>query len=237
VFALSAWRTAAGKLLIGAFLVALVASLGPVLKLSGPTGIPMPWKLFMKLPLIHRALPGRFIMYAFLALAVALAVWMTTAKRSSWVRWVVVAAGAVLLLPNLDLSFAAKAEPPPFFADGLYRRVIAPGELIVPSGIPVGRSMLFQAQTGMYFRIPAGYFGSSPPGVSQKRVGRALTSGHPPLFQAPQVRKFLVSKHVGALVVVTDRPSRLAEWERFLRFLHVRPTRLGGVAVYRLTQG
>ena len=233
-FAWSARRTMVGKLLIATFLVILLFSLGPVLKLSGPTGVPMPWKLFMKLPLIHRALPGRFMMYGFLVLAVVVAIWVTVGGRLAWARWLVAAAGAVLLLPNLGLSFAAKAEPPPFFAEGLYRRVLSPGEMVVPSAIPVARSMLYQAETGMYFRIPAGYFGSSPPGVAQRRIARAVTTGHPPLFQAPMVRKFLVSKGVGAILVITGRPFRIEEWKRFLRFLHVRPVRLGGVTVYRL---
>jgi hypothetical protein len=230
----SARRTVVGKLVPALFLVIVVASLGPQLKVAGTTGVPMPWKLAMGLPLLHRALPGRFIMYAFLVLAVAVAAWVSLAVRVRWGRWLVAAAGALLLFPNLGPGRAAKAVPPPFFADGLYQRVLAPGELVVSSGIPIGRSMLFQAESDMYFRLPAGYFGSSPPGVAQRRMARALSAGRPPLFEPVQVRAFLQRNHVGAILVVTDRASRRAAWHRFFRFLHEAPARMGGVDVYQV---
>jgi hypothetical protein len=138
------------------------------------------------------------------------------------------------MFPNTTLSFAAKTATPPFFRDGLYRRVLAPGEIVVPAGLPVGRSMLYQAQTDMYFRIPAGYFGSSPPDVKQRKAARALSSGHPPLLVEGQVRTFLRTTGVRAILVITDKRQRRKEWERFLGFLHVAPQEIGGVSVYRL---
>jgi hypothetical protein len=223
-----------GRLLPAVFLVIVVASLGPQLKAAGTTGVPMPWKLALGLPLLHRALPGRFIMYAVLVLAIAVAVWVSLGGRFAWARWLVAAFGALLLFPNLGPAHLGRATPPPFFADGLYRRAVSPGDLVVSSGIPIGRSMLFQAESDMYFRLPSGYFGSSPPGVAQRRIARALCSGRPPLFAPRQVHAFLERNRVGAILVVADRASRRARWRRFLHFLHVSPTRVGGVDVYRL---
>jgi hypothetical protein len=236
-FAWSARKTALGRLLPALFFVFVVASLGPVLKVSGPTGVPMPWRLALGLPLIHRALPGRFVVYAFLVLAIAVAVWASLGGRFWWGRWLTVAAGALLLFPNLALSSAAKTAAPPFIEEGLYQRVLTPGELVVSAGIPIGRSMLFQAEADMYFRLPAGYFGSSPPGVPQRQIARAVSSGRPPVFETEEVRTFLRSSHIRAIVVIALRPHRRAQWRHFLRFLHVRPIRLGGADVYRLSAG
>jgi len=59
------WREPFGKLLVDSLIIIWVLSLGPILHVGGKWLSPLPGKLFSVLPLLDKALPTRFTMYAF----------------------------------------------------------------------------------------------------------------------------------------------------------------------------
>ena len=82
------------------------------------------------------------------------------------------------MLPNLSGSYwATPAAIPAFFSTGLYRQYLAPGEtvIVLPYGI-LGEGMLWQAATGMYFRMAEGYVTFAPP-VPEERTPLADCRG------------------------------------------------------------
>jgi hypothetical protein len=77
----------------------------------------------------------------------------------------------VSLLPNSSAHFWGRdlksMIAPPFFSHGLYRRYLAKGEtmMVPPSNWGAGSDgMLWQAETGMYFRLAIGYLPFAPEG-------------------------------------------------------------------------
>jgi len=77
LFARSRWREFEGKLLVYGLAIVLICSLGPRLIVRGEaTRIHLPWALFQA-PIINNAGTGRFMIYAFLALAVIAALWLS----------------------------------------------------------------------------------------------------------------------------------------------------------------
>src|SRR5260370_42064324 len=107
-----------------------------------------------------------------------------------------------LMLPTLSASpWAPPAAMPAFFSTGLYRQYLAPNEtvIVLPYGI-LGEATLWQAATGMYFRMAGGYVTFAPP-VPQGQSRWAIVAG---LFQprggpaaGGQVEGYLGSKGVG----------------------------------------
>jgi hypothetical protein len=164
-YARSQWHQARTRLLIALFLIATVASLGPFVFMAGGRRVPMPWWLISRLPLFDKALPARLSVYGFLALAVIVTLWLQ--DRSRQPKPAIFGAAAIVLffLPNPSAAFWTRpVAAPPFFATGLYRKYIAPGDtvLILPYGLE-GESDIWQAMSGMYFTMAGGYVGLVPP--------------------------------------------------------------------------
>jgi len=89
------WPTPAGRFLTILFLAIIIAAIGPNLHIAGVQGPPMPWAIFQHLPLIENILPVRFMMYAFLVVAVMAAMWFASSTARPLTKCV---AGAVILV-------------------------------------------------------------------------------------------------------------------------------------------
>src|SRR5207248_5115053 len=151
-------------------------SLGSVLHVAGHATIPLPWALLAHLPLIGKAIPSRFGMYASLVASVAAAVWLTEYERSP-VAWGVAAVSAALLLPNVALpTWNGPVHVPAFFSQGLYQRYLHPGAMVVVIPFRGGTSMLWQAEAGMSFRMPFGYVGPKPVGFVPSLATKELST-------------------------------------------------------------
>ncbi len=148
----------ARKLLIYLLAVILICALGPTLIFRGEaTRIRLPWTLF-QVPVLNNAGPGRFMIYAFLDLAVIAALWLSDVHWSRTLKIGLAALAIVSFMPNLSAAFwVSPVNRIPFFASGLYRRYLSKDEtvLILPYGLR-GESMYWQAQTNMYFRMAQG---------------------------------------------------------------------------------
>jgi hypothetical protein len=162
-------RSFAARLLTLMLAVTAVAAMGPRLHVGGRSYFKLPWSLLHRAPLLDQALPMRFTVYLFLLLAVIAAMWLAAPSRDLRIR---AAAGAIVfasLFPNPRARIWAKPDivspPPAFFTTGTYRRYLAPGEIVAT--LPYARgeadaTMMWQALSGMYFRLAGGYPALSP---------------------------------------------------------------------------
>jgi hypothetical protein len=118
------------------------------------------------------------------------------------------------MLPNLSASYwATPAAIPAFFSAGLYRQYLAPGEtvIVLPYGI-LGEAMLWQAASGMYFRMAEGYVTFAPP-VPEQHSRWPIVAGLYQLRGVPaagdQFKAYLAHNGVGAVIVGPRRQYRV----------------------------
>jgi hypothetical protein len=232
-FAWERWQEPMTRLLATFLVIVWVLMLGPRLHVNGHELFGMPWKIALHLPLIRDALPVRFSVYAFLGLAIIVAMWLS-APRPAAVKLVAIAVLAIFLCPNLRSTFwRTSDETPAFFTDGDYRRFFKPGEIIIilPYGIN-GRSMLWQAAAGFYFRMAEGWTSITPREFQAWPIVNAMLTRTYLPDMTLQLRAFMANHGVEKILVAGREYSF---WEPMLAPLDQAPSRVGGVAIYSTT--
>ena len=233
IFARYRWREPLGKLLIDSLIIICVLSLGPLLHLAGKPTIGLPGKLLARLPILDNALPARFMLYAFLDLAILTSIWLATSSTKSASKYAISVLAVLFLTPNLSAGFwIAPVDTPAFFLDGTYRTYLAPDETVVilPYGFR-GNSLLWQAGTDMYFRMAGGYTGIVPPEFECWPIVDAIYAGVYLPDADLQLKAFLANHDVSA-VIVSD-PEEDA-WRPLLSTFGVTPVDVGGVSLYKI---
>lgn len=233
--------TPLGKLLMGSLCLVCLASLGPRLHVAGMASLSLPWRLMVHLPLVNHALPARFMMFAFLIAAILVAIWSSSDKSNRWAKRILIPLSILFLLPNVVESYLKPVshwkgalETPVFFADGLYREHLCPGENTLP--IPYGQkglSMLWQAQSGFYFRMAGGYVNTAtPPEFLRWPIVRTFSSEKLLIPDYDnQLKAFLRAHDVRTVIV--EEGSR-GPWKQLFSTLGVEPIKVGGVILYQL---
>jgi hypothetical protein len=232
IFVRARWAEMSTRLVAWFILIVALASLGPRLHIAGVTLFGLPWKLMQHLPLIDNALPGRFPMYAFLALAIIAARWLADGAVGRGAKFAGVAALAIFLAPNPSARFwIAPVDLPAFFADGRYRQYLAPGETVVilPYGAG-GPSMLWQAESAMYFRMAGGWTSIMPREFqSWPAVNALMYRSYIPGF-TDQLKAFMAHHDATAIIIADDER---ALWDPVMAPLGLSPIATGGVEIYR----
>jgi hypothetical protein len=230
-FAIACWRRRWARWLFAFVAFVAVCSIGPKLHIAGTETVTMPWNAALHLPLVKYALPGRFLVYAWLGVAVMAAVWL--GLRGGGGRWVLAALAVILLFPNIRGPFwRSDVHEPSFFSSGAYRQAIPEGStaLVVPFGAS-GDSMLWQADSGFWFRMPVGNVGvRPPPEFGTWPAMDELYSGDPGSVTDRQLEEFLGANGVRTVVVADGTPG---DWGAIFATLG-RPRAIGGVQVYRV---
>ncbi len=225
------WREPMTRLLVTFLITVCILMFGPRLHVDGHELFGMPWKIASHLPLLSQALPVRFSLYAFLALAIIVSMWLSAA-RPAGLKFATIVLLAIFLCPNLHADFwSSNTDTPEFFTRGDYRRYLKPGEniIILPYGIN-GRSMLWQATAGFYFRMAGGWTSITPREFeSWPIVSAMLTQTYIPEVTS-QLRAFMAAHEVQT-ILVTDSESRF--WQPMLSPLDSSPIRSGGITLYR----
>ena len=231
-YTITRWALASTRILFSMLAVVVVLLLGSHLHIAGYSTIPLPWKLLDQ-SLLHDVIPLRLAVYMFLLVGVIGAMWLAQPRTGGWAvgKWAVAAASIAFLVPNVSGGLWRGQEfNPAFFTTHQYRRVLARGEtvLILPFG-QLDDSMLWQADTDMWFRLAGGYINPQYPADYESD----------PLFPAlfrnarpdPQtLRSFLARRHVGAVIVDPEMPQR---WPKALAALGLKRMSLGGIWLYR----
>ncbi len=236
-FAILRRRRRSTWLLVALFLVAVLLSLGPRLHVAGSGSVRLPWRLAASVPLVKELLPVRLAMYAWLAVSVISAVWLSEPRKPSakWVRpsrWALVGLGAIAILPSVPQ--AVQFATPAIFSEGSWTRWIHPGEnvLVLPAYRP-SDSLVWQEQAGFGFSLAGGYVGyRGIPAASQSQPGFfALVTNRPRLISPPAFASFIQANRVG-VVVVPDR--WIGPWRPTLSTLGIEPEHVHHLWIYRL---
>jgi hypothetical protein len=202
LLAVTLWQSRLVRFLCCMTVITVVASLGPVLLLEGRPVATLPWARLFHLPLVRNAIPLRLMVFAYLALAVAVALWLAgPAKRVRWARWPL----AVLVILSIALDVApvkvrTHDEVPKFISAGHYLRQLSPGEIVVVVSRVGNAGMLWQAKTGFYMRIAGGYINQDinhrTDLPAQVQGLRAPTPKNVAMFE-----QFVRADHVGAILL------------------------------------
>jgi hypothetical protein len=235
-FARCRWSAGWGRSLVLVLVFAIILSLGPFLVVGGRPIIPLPGLALGALPLIGKALPGRLMLYAFLTLAIIIALWLSDEATPPWVR----VAGAVIvvvsMMPNLSMNFwTSSIDVPPFFREARYAKYLTPAETVVvlPYGIN-GNSMMWQLQSGWYFRMAGGYAGNPPLEFRQWPIVRVFYRvGTVALPAAGDQLKAFLATHSATAVLVDDREADI--WRPLMETLGAPPIEAGGMTIYRVS--
>jgi hypothetical protein len=236
-FGLRQWRTPSGRFLVASFLVAAVAALGSWLTVDGHRLTQLPWLHLSMRPLFDNATPARFTVFSALAAAVIAATWAASTRTRRSLRVALAALAVAAVAPNLAWrDWAHTPRIPALFATPLYRTYLHKGETILP--LPqgaLGDSLLWQVDSGFWFRIAGGYISPAipPPYTHPPAVQRVVANDLPPKITSASIRRFVELKDVTA-VVLDDRNA--GTWKAVLAPL-ARPQSVGGVLIYRLREG
>jgi hypothetical protein len=219
LLAVLAWSSRLSRLLAIGFVLVLVLAAGPVLVISIHHQATLPWAGLWSLPIARSAEPSRFIVFGYLVLAIALAVWLAAPVRSRLLRgarWGLGLLAVAAIITDAPTSYQAVNPAPPgyslpstvravnqlpaFITQGLYRRYLRPGEIVAVITARGNAGMLFQAAANFYFRIAGGYINASLTPVNA--VPHPLTLVANPSKVADRMfADYLRSAGVGAILV------------------------------------
>ena len=232
--------------------VAAVLSLGPTLLVGGEdTGIRLPWALFESLPLLPSLIPARLAQLTalFAGLLVALflhAVW----RGGGWRRPAAILIAVAVLLPLWPGSTIASEEvTTPAFFTGPAVRTLPRDSVALVLPWPYRRTslaMIWQAEAGLWYRMPGGYFIGPQRDSDQPRfdaipspasitLGR-IYAGHPPPRLTGPRRRALAADFVRwrtGSVVVGPMPNQAAMVWFLTDLLGREPEVVDGVYLWR----
>ncbi|MGH7813739.1 MAG: hypothetical protein ACREQI_07010 [Candidatus Binataceae bacterium] len=238
VAAIYIWRerhTSLGKTLSLSFLIVTLCSLGAYPGLLHKQYVSPLGEIILALPLICKALPGRFMMYSFLALGIMASLWFASNSLSAKTNGALGAIVALSMLPNLSFAWAQPAVSPAFIRTGLYRDYLRPEEnvLVLPFGHR-GSSMLWLAQTRFYFRMVGGWTGPFPPEFAGWPILGAFSDAAYLPDAGEQLGAFMAHFQVEA-VVVADSDPEAKTWNRLLSGFSSSAHHAGGMTVFRIS--
>jgi hypothetical protein len=173
------------------------------------------------------------VVYAFLLIAVIMARWLARPRLPA-LRIALAAAAALVILPNFHANvWASRIPVPAFLTQGTYHRYLRPGEIVWIVDPHRNRQMIWQAQTGLSFRLAGGFFGVTPTGLPNPGMQPHLGTGAITGASVGDIKGFLASHRVGA-VLMAEQPPRSRAVPRLARATGVAPIRSGRVVVFQL---
>jgi hypothetical protein len=249
LLAVFAWSRRLVRFLVIGFAVVVLFAAGPNLIIDGHQLFPLPWGYMWTGMFLRSAEPIRLILFGYLALAMVLALWLATADRS-WLartgRWALAVVALAAIFADLP-TFAEVVVPPPpkhwtpaipslqpvnalpaFFSDGLYRRYLTPGEIVVIVSHRGNAGMLFQADTGFYFRIDGGFINASLSRIDALPPPVAAISSLTPANKLG-FEEYIQASGVGAIIV---ERAWSEEWMYNFADIGLKGVTVGGVTIY-----
>ena len=230
LLAVTSWSAAIVRFLTCMLGFIVVAAFGPALYVEGRDVVGLPWAALWRLPILRNAYPSRLMVFAYLVLAVATALYLAgPARRVPWARWALAVLVIVFIaLDTPTLSIAPRSSVPAFITSGKYHRQLSRGEIVAVVSDVGNAGMLWQAQSGFYMRIAGGYInqglthGSDLPAQVQD-----LASATP--ASVAQFEQFVRTDHIGAILVdARHEPG----WASIFSRIGLVGHRTGNVVVY-----
>ena len=202
-------REPAARFLAAALVVAWVLALGTSLQVDGRRISSLPWRFANSLPLLSNLVATRLAVYASLAASVAVALWIGSTRGRVFRRPYVlpVLALASIVPATWHVSFARDPSRPAFFTQALYKRCIPRGEILALFPYArFGDSMLWQAESGFWFKMVEGNLGRDTYPPSFVFADPTVTAlqfyyyGPNPRPTMPQLKVFAKRRHVDRIV-------------------------------------
>jgi hypothetical protein len=209
----------------------MVASLGPEVYLEGRRKGEVPWAPLFRLPLVRNAYPVRLMVFAYLVLAVATALYLAgPAKRVPWARWsLAVLVVAFIALDTGPLKISQHTNVPQFISSGQYQRQLSRGEIVVVVSEVGNAGMLWQSKSDFYWRLAGGYINA---GLSHNtdlpRPVQGLARATP--NRVARFEQFVRADHVGAILLDAGHEPK---WVGIFWRVGLHGHRLGNVIVYK----
>lgn len=242
LLAVFTWKSRITRLLVLTFLVVIAVAAGPDLVLAGRPLFALPWSGLWSLPVARSAEPLRLIIFGFLILAIAMALWLAApaGRLVRVARWALGLLALAAVLADTP-AFTPTADPPPrpqaavtspagalppFITGNLYRHYLQPGEIVAVVSQRGNAGMLFQASTGFYFRVAGGYINMSLSGQFPPAVA-ALADPTPAAVH--QFQDYLRQAGVGAVLV---EQAWAEPWMNIFTRIGMHGTSVGGITVY-----
>ncbi len=207
------WRSRLVWFLTSLLVVIIVGALGPVLYIAGQPVAVLPWHGLFSMPFVRNAYPARLMLFAFLMLALATALLLAGGTRQrqpgrwragwslAW-RWslggLVVAFGALNVAGSLDVT--PQTTVPAFVSSGDYHRQLAPGEIVLVFSTVRNAGMLWQAESGFYWRLAGGFINAGFDHRSDLPVG-ARNLGSPTPARIAKFEDLIRTDHIGAILI------------------------------------
>ena len=255
VFAVATWSSKVTRLLVIMFAVIIALAAGPVLVVAGKTAVTLPWSGLWNLPVARSVETNRFILFGYLVLAIVLALWLAAPARSRLLlaaRWGLAVAALAAVFANLP-TFAEVMGPPrlvpgekagvpslhptdalpAFITAGLYRHYLKPDEIVVVLSHRGNAAMLFQADTGFYFRIAGGFINASLSSPTAIPLPVERLSYPTPASE----REFFHYVHKAGIGAIIVELASSEKWMLVFGKLGLRGTTVGGVTVYPVDSG
>jgi hypothetical protein len=238
IFAWQQRRRHVTWILLLVLLAAAICSFGDHLLIAHHrTGLPLPWLLLGKLPVLRYAIPVRLALFVTLPAALIVALFLASGsedgagRRGRW-RWGLAVLTVAFILPAVgNAAWHTAIQDPAFFADGAYRQYLKPADHVLT--IPAwGQNERWQADAGFRFKLADGYAGNPfPPSYTRFATWNTLLTGRLTPDYAAQLRRFVRAKGVSAIVV--DETMR-GPWRKLFGSLGVRSKSIGGVLLYHI---
>jgi len=240
------------RLLAISFVFVIALAAGPILIIGNRELVHLPWGRLWSLPIARSAEPSRLVIFAYLVLAIALALWLaapTTSKLLRVARWGLGLLAVAMVIADLPTSYGAldplplgyqppaTMQPvnqlnqlPAFITQGLYRQYLRPGETVVIVTYRGNAGLLFQADADFYFRIAGGFINAS---LTTRQDALPAAVGNLSSATPARIREFkgyIHSAGIGAIVVeqAWAQPWMLTVFGQ--AGLH--GTSVGGVTIY-----
>ena len=231
------WGEPIGRILTYCLAAAIVLSLGPILRIYLPGysfRIALPWWLLAKMPLLENAIAMRFSMYTFLGTGAHLCVLLCLTILKSAGKLALAAAVVLFNLPNTSAAYWVRpVDTPAFFRQHVYRHYLSKNQivLILPYSY-TGNSMMWQAQTHMYFAMAEGILPYPEPSAFLRwPIFASLTQRAFVPDAAEQFRGFIAAHDVET-IIVTDKV--LSTWRTLLSTIDSQPIKVDDVWLYRV---
>lgn len=240
------WASRLSRLLVLGLVLVLALAVGPKLVVGGQVRGAVPWAAFWRLPFAVSSEPVRFLIFAYLLLAMIVAVWLGMPARNRlllaarWILGLVVVAGIVANAPYISRGYAiaaghaaAASRPsyvlPSFLTSGIYRDYLRPGETVVVVSDRGNAGMLFQAYTNFYMRLSGGFINATFTAPNALPAPVAALQRPTPVRE----REFLAYTRKAGVRAVIIEDAWAANWMSIFSRMGLDSIHVGGVTVYR----
>ncbi len=229
VLAITCWSSRLVRFLSCMLVFIIVASLGPVLYVEGHQVGNLPWSPLWSLPIVRNAYPARLMLFAYLLLAVATALFLARPAKWLWLRWLLgllVIAAIAQDAPTMPVI--PNSTVPAFVASSAYRSHLKPGEIVVVVSRIGNAGMLWQADTDFYTRLAGGYINQAI-NARTDLPQQVQNLAHATPLIVSQFEAYIKRDGIGAILVDGRYEP---QWIGIFGKLGLRGQRIGDVVLY-----